>query len=145
MKTVAAMLLLLLAVGGFAPRAGAAEEAVYPGAKAEEMAAPAGMGQPPGSKIRYYLSDAPFEAVLEFYQKRYKELPTPEGAMPPLPDGQKVRVALFSLDGKGDITESAHILKVQRPFIGGAKPEGGRMRYIDVRDLTVIHFIRTNE
>lgn len=135
-------ILFLLAAGiAFAPPAGAADEKIYPGAKAEEITAPSGMGMPPGTRIRYYLTDAPFEKVASFYQALYTEVAMPTEMAPTLPDGKKVRSVFFSLDGKKDITEAEHVLKVQRPFIGDIKTEGGSLRFTDVRDLTVIQFI----
>lgn len=135
-------ILFLLASGiVFAPPAGAADEKIYPGAKAEEIVAPAGMGMPPGSRIRYYLTDAPFEKVASYYQGLYTEVAMPNEMAPTLPDGKKVRSVFFSLDGKKDITAAEHVLKVQRPFIGDIKTEGGSLRYTDVRDVTVIQFI----
>lgn len=135
-----ALLFVVAAVIGLASTATAEEEKIYPGAKVEEMTAPAEMGLPAGSKIRYYLTDAPFDTVVSFYQGLYKAIPMPEGAVPILPDGKRVRAAFFSLDGQTDITTAEHILKVQRPFIGDLKARAGGVRSSDVRDVTVIQF-----
>lgn len=120
----------------------AAEPKIYPGAKAEVVEARPGMGMPPGTKIRFYTTEASFEKVLAFYKGLYPEIAM--AAPPPmLPAGQKVVWAFFGLDGKTDLTTSKQWMKIQRPAIMDARMEGGVMKYIDVRDVTLIQFIES--
>lgn len=136
--------LFCLAVAGLiaALPARAAEPKIYPGAKPEIIEAKPGMGMPPGTMIRFYTSEAAFEKVLAFYQKLYPEMAM--AAPPPtLPAGQKVLWAFFSLDGKTDLAASKHWMKIQRPAIMDVRMEGGVMKYLDVRDVTLIQFIES--
>lgn len=136
--------LLCLAFTGLiaALPAHAAEPKIYPGAKPEVVEAKPGMGMPPGSMIRFYTSEAAFENVLAFYQGLYPEIAM--AAPPPmLPAEQKVLWAFFSLDGKPDLAASKYWMKIQRPAIMDARMEGGVMKYLDVRDVTLIQFIES--
>ncbi|MFZ1416643.1 MAG: hypothetical protein WAS73_19015 [Defluviicoccus sp.] len=136
--------LLCLAAAGLiaASPAHAAEPKIFPGAKSEVVEAKPGMGMPPGTMIRFYTSEASFEKVLAFYKGLYPEIAM--AAPPPmLPAGQKVVWAFFSLDGTTDLTTSKHWMKIQRPAIMDARMEGGVMKYLDVRDVTLIQFIES--
>lgn len=118
-----------------------AEPKIYPGAKVEEVEAKPGMGMPPGTIIRFYTSDAPFAQVLAFYRALYKEITMP--IAPPLPRGEKVVWAFFTLDGETELAKSGHWMKIQRPAIMDAEMVDGVMKYIDVRDVTLIQFIKS--
>ncbi len=125
-----------------APSAETAEPKIYPGAKVEEIEAKPGMGMPPGTIIRFYTSDAPFAQVVAFYKALYKEITMPMAPIA-LPRGEKVLWAFFTLDGEADLAKSGHWMKIQRPAIMDAQMVDGVMKFVDVRDVTLIQFIKS--
>lgn len=135
----------------------AADPGLYPGAKLDpeitkkaQAAAPMGMG--PSSVAT--TTDS-FEKVMAFYKAAGTEmkLPTrpgqpdtgyerelPTTLKPGKPDGtgMKVKQVIIILDGAADLATSKNWVSVTRPFIFNARPEGDRLVYEDVRDITAI-------
>lgn len=135
----------------------AADPGLYPGAKLDpeitkkaQAAAPMGMG--PSSVAT--TTDS-FEKVLAFYKAAgteikiggrpgqpdtgyERELPTSLKPGAPTGGGLKVKQVIIILDGAADLATSKNWVSVTRPFIFNARPEGDKLVYEDVRDITAI-------
>ncbi len=150
------LLLMTVLIAGLSIAAWAADPGLYPGAKVEaditkkaQAAAPMGMG--PTSVAT--TSDS-FEKVMAFYKAAGTEVRI--GQRPGQPDtgyerelpsslkpggpgsGIKVKQVMVILDGAPDLATSKHWVAITRPFIFNAHPQGDRMVYEDVRDITAI-------
>ncbi|HYL03468.1 MAG TPA: hypothetical protein VEU54_08615 [Steroidobacteraceae bacterium] len=93
----------------------------------------------PNVSLTAYLTEAPFDKVLEFYRERGKEYQPPrKPAALVLPGGERVRKAFLILDGAPDLLSSRSWVSVQRPFIGHVVVQGGKPDFRDVRQVTEI-------
>lgn len=93
-----------------------------------------------------YVTPDAFEKVAAYYRGMAKEYSMPgreaKGSIK-LPTGQELKEAYFIFDAAADIGTSKLWAKVQRPYIGAIKFEGGTVRYEDVRDVTAIVLAET--
>lgn len=140
----------------FSAGAWAADPGLYPGARLDpeitkkaQAAAPMGMG--PSSVAT--TTDS-FEKVMAFYKAAGTEVRI--GQRPGQPDtgyerelpnslkpggpgsGIKVKQVMVILDGAPDLATSKNWVSITRPFIFNARPEGNKLIYEDIRDITAI-------
>jgi len=136
----AIFILLLLVLFG---RSLAADFVPYPGATLDKAmsAKSAKVARDTGSadEASVFTTRDPFERVVAFYAKRGVEYQAVWAKIVrKLPDGREIKVKVFVLDGKSDLSESKRWVQVQYPFIGDVEMVGTTPRYRDVRDVTVI-------
>ena len=128
----------------------AADPGLYPGAKLDpditkkaQAAAPMGMG--PSSVAT--TTDS-FEKVMAHYKAAGTEVRIGAGYERELPStlkpgagpgsGIKVKQVMVILDGAPDLATSKNWVSITRPFIFNARPEGDKLIYEDIRDITAI-------
>ena len=119
---------------------GAQSFTLYPGSTFDRAASDAAMKASGGAmRVGIYVTGDPFEKVVAFYKPRYKE--TACGNAPALANGQRIQWACFVLDGADHLWTSKSWMKVQRPYVGEARLQGGPAQFKDVRDATVIETV----
>lgn len=144
MKRVAFVLaltiLLLLPASGFS-----ATFKVYPGAKVEDVyevkQSEAETKMSKSHKVIIFTTNDLFENVVAFYRSIAKEYRVPgmAGKSAKLSSGQELKEAYFIFDGAGDIMNSKHWVKIQRPYlVRGRTREGFHGRFETVREVTAI-------
>jgi hypothetical protein len=107
----------------------------YPGSKMDEKASRDASAAAPNKTSEVYTTGDALDKVYAFYKPLYKEQ-TMRSTPPKLPSGQQVKWYFFILDGGTTLANSKLWMKIQRPYVGGADGQ-------DVRDITVIHLVRT--
>lgn len=131
----------------------AADPGLYPGAKVDaaitkKAQAEAPMGLGPSSVAT--TTDS-FEKVMAFYKAAgtevriggpgagyERELPSTLKPGAGAGSGLKVKQVMVILDGAPDLATSKNWVAITRPFIFNARPEGDKMVYEDIRDITAI-------
>ena len=130
-----------LGIAALAASAGAEGLKIYPGAKLDKKSSAEASKVQAGTLVTVYTTGDALDKVAAFYKGIGKEYAMP--AKPPkTPSGEQVRWAFFIMDGGKNLGTSKHWLKIQRPYIGEAKPVKGKMAASDIRDVTVIEIVR---
>ncbi|MBM2805246.1 MAG: hypothetical protein HW419_3139 [Deltaproteobacteria bacterium] len=133
------ILLLLLFFGG----SHAADFVAYPGAtldrpmsaKSTKVAKDTGTAD----EVSVFTTRDPFDRVTAFYARIGVEYEAAWARIVrKLPDGREIKIKVFVLDGKPDLSDSRRWVQVQYPFIGDVEMDGTTPRYRDVRDVTSI-------
>ncbi len=120
--------------GDFMPYPGASLDAAM-SAKSMKIAKDTGSAD----EVSVYTTRDQFERVAAFYAASGTEFQAPWANIARrLPDGRDIKVKVFVLDGKADLSESRRWVQVQYPFIGEVEMDGATPRYKDVRELTSI-------
>jgi hypothetical protein len=137
---LALMILLFLPALGFS-----ASFKVYPGAKIEDVyeakQSEADSRMSKSHKVIIFTTDDLFENVVAFYSSIAREyrMPGMAGKSAKLSSGQELKEAYFIFDGAGDIVNSKHWVKIQRPYVvRGQTREGFHGRSETVREVTAI-------
>ena len=90
-----------------------------------------------------YVTQAPYDEVVAFYQKRYPETNPMISAIQQQKVGDyELRRTFFTLDGALSYLNSEYWIRVQHPYFGKARYHRGKVKYSNVRNVTVITVVR---